>query len=141
MIIKERIGVYGVIINDNRIALVMKKNGGYKGKYDLPGGGNEHDEGIIDTLSRELLEEIGCKVSSYKLLNVYTYNIKWQMDNGDYEDLHHVGIIYKVSIENNNIESIDNRDTLFAKWIDIKDINIDMVTPFTWFALKELNLL
>ena len=141
MIIKERIGVYGVIINDNRIALVMKKNGGYKGKYDLPGGGNEHDEGIIDTLSRELLEEIGCKVSSYKLLNVYTYNIKWQMDNGDYEDLHHVGIIYKVSIENNNIESIDNRDTLFAKWIDIKDINIDMVTPFTWYALKELNLL
>ena len=36
---KERIGAYGVIIQNGKIALVRKANGGYKGKLDLPGGG------------------------------------------------------------------------------------------------------
>ena len=139
MIIKERIGDYAVIIKDNKIALVKKKNGGYKGKYDLPGGGNEHNEDILQTLKREVMEEIGCKVTNYELINCYTFNIKWQMDNGEYEDLHHIGIIYKVDIDNDNIISIDDRDTSYAKWLNIDELDETMVTQFTWYSLKELK--
>ena len=71
-ITKTRVGVYGVIIKDNKIALVKKKNGGYKGKYDLPGGGMKFHEDTIETLKREIKEEIGRNVVNYKLLNVYT---------------------------------------------------------------------
>ncbi len=140
MIIKERIGAYAVIIKDNKIALVMKKNGGYKGKYDLPGGGNEHNETLTDTLKREVMEEIGCKVTNYELLNCYTFNLKWEMDDGYKEDLHHIGIIYKVELENYELSSIDELDTAYSKWIDIDSITEDMVTPFTWYSLKEINL-
>ena len=139
MIVKERIGAYGVIIKDNKIALVMKKNGGYKGKYDLPGGGNEHNESLEDTLKREIKEEIGRNVINYELLNCYTFNIKWQMDNGEYEDLHHIGIIYKVELDNYDILSISELDTDYSKWVDINTITEDMVTPFTWYSLKELK--
>jgi len=140
MIVKERLGVYAVIIKEGKMALVMKKNGGYKGKYDLPGGGNKHHESLIETLNREVMEEINAKVTSYNLINVYTYNIKWTMDDGNIEDLHHVGVIYKVSIDREEIISDLVHDTLYAKWIDVDDINEDMVTPFTWYSLKELNL-
>jgi len=139
MIVKERIGAYGVIIKDNKIALVMKKNGGYKGKYDLPGGGNEHNESLTDTLVREIKEEIGRVVINCKLLNCYTFNLKWQMDNGEYEDLHHIGIIYKVDIDNDNLVSIDELDTSYSKWIDINEIEENMVTPFVWYSLRELE--
>ena len=56
VIVKERIGAYGVIIQNGKIALVRKANGGYKGKIDLPGGGIEHTESPIDTLKREIKE-------------------------------------------------------------------------------------
>ena len=138
-IIKTRTGVYGVIINDNKIALVKKKNGGYKGKYDLPGGGIKHKEDVISALKREIKEEIGRDVVNYKLLNVYTHNIYWQMDNGDYEDLHQIGIIYIVKIDSLDLVSIDEYDTEYSKWIDINNIKEEDVTPFTWYALKEIQ--
>ena len=138
MIVKERIGAYGVIIKNNKIALVMKKNGGYKGKFDLPGGGNEHNETLEETLVREVREEIGCNVTNYELLNCYTFNIHWKDDDYE-EDLHHIGIIYKVDIDSDDIQSIDELDTSFSKWIDINEIDESMVTPFVWYSLKELK--
>ena len=39
-VIKTHIGAYGILIRDGKIALIKKARGGYKGKYDLPGGGN-----------------------------------------------------------------------------------------------------
>ena len=39
---KNHIGAYGIIIRDEKIALIKKARGGYKGKLDLPGGGIDH---------------------------------------------------------------------------------------------------
>ncbi len=61
------------------------------------------------------------------------------MDNGEYEDLHHIGIIYKVELDNYDILSISELDTDYSKWVDINTITEDMVTPFTWYSLKELK--
>ena len=33
-IVQKRIGCYAIIIEDNKMALVKKAGGGYKGKYD-----------------------------------------------------------------------------------------------------------
>ena len=137
-ITKTRVGVYGVIIKDNKIALVKKKNGGYKGKYDLPGGGMKFHEDTIETLKREIKEEIGRNVVSYKLLNVYTHNLYWQMDDGNYEDLHQIGIIYQVEIDNDHLVSIDEHDTESATWMSLDEVNNDNVTPFTWNSLKDI---
>ncbi len=61
-IVKTHIGAYGIIIKDDKIALVKKARGGYKGKFDLPGGGIEHTELPTETLEREIMEEAGIKI-------------------------------------------------------------------------------
>ena len=38
------IGIYGVVIKDEKILLIKKANGPYKGKLDLPGGSLEFGE-------------------------------------------------------------------------------------------------
>lgn len=35
-IVKTHVGSYGIIIDNNKIVLVKKARGGYKGKLDLP---------------------------------------------------------------------------------------------------------
>ena len=46
----RHLGVYGIVIHDNKILLVEKSRGAYTGKYDLPGGSIEHGEKPIETL-------------------------------------------------------------------------------------------
>ena len=68
-ITKTRVGVYGVIIKDNKIALVKKKNGGYKGKYDLPGGGMKFHEDTYLLMEKYLFDFIN--VECDLLINMY----------------------------------------------------------------------
>ena len=79
-IVKTHVGAYGVIIKDNKIILVKKARGGYKGKLDLPGGGMEHTELPEEALKREIMEEAGINIANYKLLDVVATNIKWEME-------------------------------------------------------------
>ena len=102
--VKEKhIGVYGLIIKDDKIALIKKARGGYTGKLDLPGGGIEHEELPQETLVREIQEEIGATVEAYYLLDVTATNIVWEMEKDLWEDLHHIGILYRASILEENL--------------------------------------
>ena len=138
VIVKERIGAYGVIIQNGKIALVRKANGGYKGKLDLPGGGIEHTESSIDTLKREIKEEINGTVVSQKLIDVVATNIVWQMDTELMEDLHHIGVIYEVNIAEADLKSdADGLDSLGASWGDLTTLNIEELSPFAKFAVNK----
>ena len=53
-VVQTHIGAYGLIINEEKIALIKKARGGYKGKLDLPGGGIEHTEIPSETVKREI---------------------------------------------------------------------------------------
>ena len=97
-IVKTHVGAYGILLRDGKIALVKKARGGYKGKYDLPGGGIEHTETPIEALHREMMEEVSGTVIKEELLDVTSTNIKWLMEENVTEDLHHIGILYLVDI-------------------------------------------
>ncbi len=95
-IVKTHVGSYGILIKDDCIALIKKARGGYKGKLDLPGGGIEHNELPLETLKREIIEEVGITIDKYELLDVTATNILWEVKPDLWEDLHHIGILYKV---------------------------------------------
>ncbi len=140
IIVKNRIGAYGVIIHDGQIALVKKANGGYKGKLDLPGGGMEHKELPEETLKREILEEAGIHVQSFELIDATATNVKWEMEPGVYEDLHHIGILYKVIPHEYELkEDADGLDSLGAKWYPIEELKRENLSPFTIYALEKLG--
>ena len=140
IVVDTHVGSYGVIIRDRKIALIKKARGGYKGLYDLPGGGIEHDETPLETLTRELMEEIGVSVVKAELLDAVSKTFKWDVNDKLIQDLHHIGILYRVEIDNDELKtSTDGLDSLGGKWKDTDKIKEEDVSPFTWMALKKLG--
>lgn len=139
-VIKTHVGAYGIIIKNDEIALIRKARGGYIGKLDLPGGGIEHEETPVETLKRELLEEIGCEVKDYKLFDVTATNIKWLMKEEVWEDLHHIGILYNVDLVTNKLkDDADGLDSEGASWYKISDLKKEELSPFAKYAIENLK--
>ena len=139
-ITKTHVGAYGIIIKDNKIALIRKARGGYKGKLDLPGGGIEHTEIPEETLKRELLEEIGAEVVFFELFDVTATNIKWEMEKDVWEDLHHIGVLYKVEINTDKLKiDADGLDSEGASWYEMDSLDEEELSPFVGYCLKKIR--
>lgn len=139
-IVKTHVGAYGVIVKDDKITLVKKARGGYKGKLDLPGGGMEHTELPEEALKREIMEEAGINIANYKLLDVVATNIKWEMEPNLWEDLHHIGILYTVDTNEYLLKNeADGLDSNGANWYNIAELNKKELSPFTILALEKLG--
>lgn len=137
MVQMRHLGVYGLIIEDEKILLVKKCKGAYTGKYDLPGGSIEYGEKPIETLKRELQEETNTEIKKAVLFDANSVVVEWIHHEED-ESLHHIGIIYEVSLINNQVkEDADGHDSLGAVWIPIKDLTKDNISPLTYEALKK----
>ena len=140
IVVDTHVGSYGVIIHDGKIALIKKARGGYKGLYDLPGGGIEHDETPLEALTRELMEEIGVSIVKAELLDAVSKTFKWDVNDELIQDLHHIWILYTVEIEGNELKTdADGLDSLGGEWKDIDKVKEEDVSPFTWMALKKLG--
>ena len=136
---KIRVGCYGFIINDKKIALIKKSRGGYKGLLDLPGGGLEFGETPEETLKRELMEEAGVEVTDYKLLTVASARIKWHDDEYN-EDLQQIGILYKVELKDYIVKEYgDGLDSNGCSFYDIEKLSQSEITPFTLEGLQLLG--
>ena len=133
----KHIGAYGILIRNGKIALIIKTRGGYKGKLDLPGGGIEHNETPTEALKREIMEEAGVIVVSYKLFDTITTNLTWQMTNDTIEDLHHFGILYRVKAKGKLKTTPDGIDSGGCKWYEINKLHKDEVTPFVLYSLEK----
>ena len=138
--VKTHVGAYGIVVKDNKIALIKKARGGYKGKLDLPGGGIEHTETPEETLKRELKEEIDAEVVSYELFDVSATNIKWEIECDVWEDLHHIGILYKADINTDKLRvEPDGLDSEGANWYEVDSLREEELSPFANFVLKKIR--
>ena len=133
-------GSYGFIIKDDKIALIKKARGGYTGLLDLPGGGIEHNETPVEALHRELQEEAGVTVTHEELITATSRTFKWQMEKDLIEDLHHIGILYKVEIKEDKLkEDPDGLDSNGCNYYEIKNLHKKDLTPFTIEGLELLG--
>ncbi|MBR4177909.1 MAG: NUDIX hydrolase [Bacilli bacterium] len=134
----RHLGVYGLIVDDNKIALILKSRGAYTGKLDLPGGSIEHGERPEETLVREIKEELNADVKEYNLFDSESVTVNWKHKEQD-ENMHHIGIFYLVTLKDNKLkEDADGLDSLGAKWYDIDKLKKDDVSPLTWIELNKL---
>ncbi|MBR1414017.1 MAG: NUDIX domain-containing protein [Bacilli bacterium] len=130
----KHVGCYGVVYNNNKeILLIRKSRGAYKGLLDLPGGGIEYGERPEETLEREFQEEIGLNIKSYKIKTAITNYVVWNLDETHAEDLQHIAIIYDVELEKSDLEKIkrdsDGLDSLGAEWYDVDKLKIEDLSP------------
>lgn len=133
------VGSYGLIIKNGKVALIKKARGGYTGLFDIPGGGLEHDETPLAALKRELMEEAGVTVTNCELLTATSCTFSWQMAKDVVEDLHHIGILYKVDILEDKVkEEPDGLDSNGCFFLEISKLHKKDLTPF---AIEGLELL
>ena len=64
--------VDGVIIKDNQVLLIKRKNDPYKNKWAIPGGFVDYGEKTEDAVLREVKEETGIRAKIDRLIGVYS---------------------------------------------------------------------
>ena len=140
----KHIGVYGLIIKDNKILLIKKKTGPYDGKLDLPGGGIKYCEKVEDALVRELKEETGLDIKEYRLFDADSVETDYWTFNNDKFKTHHIGIFYIIDKYENDVKKeieIDsnNDDSLGAEFYDIDSLTKDNLSLIAILELEKLG--
>ena len=86
------------------------------------------------------MEEAGVTVKNYELITATSRSIKWQMTKTIIEDLHHIGILYKVEVVEDTVkQEADGLDSNGCNFYKIKDLSKKELTPFTIEGLELLG--
>lgn len=136
-------GIYSYIKKEGLILLIKKARGPYEGMYDLPGGSPEEGETNEETLIREVKEETGLTISSYKKLTdqVITTFYKYSLNEENYL-LKHSALLYDAQCYTGYLKTnSDGEDSNGAEWIKISELDQSQCTPFVKIILSHLQVL
>jgi ADP-ribose pyrophosphatase YjhB (NUDIX family) len=128
-----RVGVYAVIINDDKV-LLTKTLAGSQSIMNFPGGGVTIDEGFADALQRECQEEIGCSVQIEELI----YSSETLYCNPEFPDNYMYNLYFK-TIPTTDIQ-YDIQESI---WCSIDELPLSNMLPidkeFIMFLKKDKN--
>lgn len=127
------LGVYGILIENNKVLLIKKARGPHKGKWDLPGGTIEFGEEPYTTLIREFEEETGITSMEGTIYGAKSYTMIYPYQDDELEELHHIGIIYSVTLLHDSYTlnvTGDGQDSDGARWFEASELNQLEITPF-----------
>lgn len=133
------LGVYGLIEQEEKILLIRKSRGPYKGLVDLPGGRPYHGEPLLVALRREIKEETGIETSSYSLFENFSFLIPYQDSQGNQKELYHIALAYRVNnadFESFNPEII-NEDANGSLWINWRELRKESCSPLLRKVLEN----
>ena len=68
---QRRVGAYGIIVHNNELLLTEQITSENNVEVQLPGGGSNKGESLIQTLYREVLEETGWGIKVHKKNGVF----------------------------------------------------------------------
>ncbi|MFO7677709.1 MAG: NUDIX hydrolase [Thermoplasmatota archaeon] len=116
---KPNITVDGIILKDNKILLVKRKNNPFKDKWALPGGFVEYGETTEKAVVREIFEETGLKTTVQNLIGVYSDPLRDPRG-------HTISIVYILNITNGEIAAGDDAaDANFFKLNQLPNLSFD----------------
>ncbi len=86
--------VEAVIVRERELLFLRRNNEPAKGEWWFPGGRIRRGESLEQTLRREIKEETGLKLKSYKLVNVYSRV---------FPERHDIAIVYLCKCEDGEV--------------------------------------
>ena len=132
------VGVYGILVADNKILMIKKSRGAYKGNYDLPGGKIEFGEKAEEALEREFIEEAGIIIDKYEFLGYQENFQDYKNEDGKKRKLHHLGLYFRVFAKKQEIKSTpDGHDSLGAEFIGINKLEDKKIAKIANLAIKK----
>lgn len=109
-----QIGVKGLITNEQGNILLLQNHKGY---WDIPGGRIDEDETLVQTLVRELREEIGIELQSgIELFDTVISNITIPVNGAKYGLML---VIYKVDISESVKFLLGSEEAAF-EWVSVE---------------------
>jgi 8-oxo-dGTP diphosphatase len=138
---ETHLGVYALIHEKGRMALILKNRGPYTGCWDLPGGRIEFGETPVQALAREVYEEIGLQLLTATPLDNLSTCVSFENENGEATELHHIGIIYAcgVAAPEELRRSGDDQDASEARWVPVDEAEGLGLTPFARILVARVT--
>ncbi|MGK7946903.1 MAG: NUDIX domain-containing protein [Microcystaceae cyanobacterium] len=131
-----RLAVVGLFIAQNEVLMIHQMTFPEPDCWDLPGGGLEPHEPIIDGLRREIQEETG--IVDFKIDKLLTVAESF-FPEGEGKVLHSINLIYQCSVESKPLSfSIDEREIgpKGVKWIPIEELEQNICSQRSWQAIQ-----
>ncbi len=125
-----RIRCTALIIENNSVLLVEYDDNGIH--YNLPGGGLEPGETIVEGVAREVFEETTADVEVGSLALIYEFPPHKQSGDYDVNVKHGLHLIFECTIKNHSIPKLpeypDPNQTA-VKWIPIEELDSILLLP------------
>jgi 8-oxo-dGTP diphosphatase len=117
---RQRIAAYGVCRDDDGRILLARASSSItlQGRWFLPGGGVDHGESPLDSLTREMKEESGLTVTVGPLLDILS-DVRTIPDG---TSLHTVRIIYRVASWSGTLRPEVNGTTDAVGWFTPEEV-------------------
>jgi 8-oxo-dGTP diphosphatase len=123
---RYNIRVYALIIHEGKILLTDELRMGTR-MSKFPGGGHEWGEGLLETVKRECMEELGQEIISAE----HFYTTDFFVASAFREEDQMISVYYKVTLP--HPEKVETVENVF----EFKE-EIDGAQTFRWVKLEEL---
>ncbi len=111
------VGVGAVILDENRVLLVLRGREPMKGEWSIPGGALELGETLEAAVRREVLEETGLEVETQAIVEVLD---KVVIENGRIQ-YHYVLIDFLCRVQGGTLRPDSDADDV--RWISHEELN------------------
>lgn len=139
-----RIGAYALAQRDGRVLMIETA---FSGRWELPGGGVEVYETLLEGATRECREETGHRFVATDSAPVYVGELFFFWRQTDPADpgpryWHSVMAVFLGVAEGDADPAWrpDPREVLRARWVDLAGLTPEMTQPHHWAALRRVGL-
>lgn len=138
--IKFRVSVVGLFIDNNEVLLLHQTTPPEPDCWDLPGGGLEPGETLLNGLTREVREETGLEQFKVEeLLTIVEGFFPWSNN----QLMHTLNIVYKCSVNPKPLTFTSSDPEVGLKgiqWLTIADLTSATCSTRAWQALQAAGL-
>jgi len=123
-----QVACVGIIPNERQEVLITKRGvSPFKNQYVMPGGKLDKGESVYECVSREVFEEVGIKINSSELFNIYEVFLPLKQ---------YLILYFLCDVSEYNI-TIDYNEVTDTVWVDKNNYKNFDITEGTYYILSK----